>query len=459
MAETDIMQVDSLSAQQSVIGSMLIDDRCVGVVLSMLMPEDFTDGSCRNTFRAIKKLFAEGKPVDPITILDAVQGGDRFAQWERELMDLTPTAANVEAYADIVKRQTALSRLKEQADKLTLVTNLDEARKIVQMMNGFLSAGNSVHTWTAAELAQNFIQRMTSKDKPEYLPWGFPTADREVFAELGDMILLGGYASAGKTLLSIQMALAQAKKYRVGYYTLETQPEKMADRLFARMAKIPLRAIKERDFTDSSVSRMANAANQFVTEAPIEFTHATKWTVEDIASHALSRGYQIIYVDYLQIVGGRGNLSEYDHVSMVSTDLKAFGQANKVAVVALAQLSRSKETKAGDKIPPDMHSFRSSGQIEQDADAAFLLWTEDPNDNRANRVLKLGKNKEGEKFTRSLAFDGATQTMVEIEEQPDHTVAAQLAAAGRAAKRANRTNSGQVQFRELRGGDQDNPFV
>ena len=140
-------------------------------------------------------------------------------------------------------------------------------------------------------------------------------------------------------------------------------------------------------------------------------------------------------------------------------ELKSFGQANGVAVIALAQLSRAKETKGGDKVPPDMHSFRSSGQIEQDADAAFLLWAEDPDDNRSNRILKLGKNKEGEKFKATLHFDGSTQTMVELEEQKqNNTVAAQLAAAGRAAKRANRAAAGQVQFREVKGEDRDNPF-
>ena len=90
-------------AQIAVVGSMLIDERCIPLVASKLAPEDFLDGTCRETFRALRRLTLEGKPADPVTVVDAMQGGDRYIAWMREAMELTPTAANVEAYIPIVR--------------------------------------------------------------------------------------------------------------------------------------------------------------------------------------------------------------------------------------------------------------------------------------------------------------------------------------------------------------------
>lgn len=420
MSDVDLLQVDSLSAQCSVIGSMLIDEKCVGAVLAAMRPEDFTDGTCRSAFRAIARLFREGRPVDPVTVLDAMQGGPQLTAWMREVMELTPTAANAEIYAEVVKDQTALFRVKEQGGRLEMATGLDEVRKIYGEIGALLTAASRMERMTASELAQDFIRRINSKEKPEYLPWGIPSADRTVYAELGDLILLGGYPSAGKTLLSLQMALSQAKRYKVGYYTLETRPEKMADRLFSHLAQMPMNVIKRREISELGMGKLAKAANYFASETPMDFIQAAGLSVDDIAADAVSRGYQIVYVDYLQLIEAPGIRpgDRYAAVTTISRGLKVFAQRHKIAVVALAQLSRPEKTGKEQKpVPPSMQSFRESGQIEQDADAAFLLWAEDPNDNGSNRILKLGKNKEGRKFKSVLQFDGVTQTMVE-EVQP-----------------------------------------
>ena len=142
---------------------------------------------------------------------------------------------------------------------------------------------------------------MQSEEKPEYLPWGIPTADRCVYAELGDMILLGGYASSGKTLLSIAMATVQAKAgYRVGYYSLETSPEKMTDRQISALSGVPLWKIKRRKFSEEEWSRFAQAENFAAVQAPFDVIDASGLTADDIAAHAIGHGYQVIYVDYVQ---------------------------------------------------------------------------------------------------------------------------------------------------------------
>lgn len=449
-------------AQNSVIGSMLIDDRCVPLVLSKLREDDFIDPICRNFFRAIRELALENKPVDPVVVMGKLGARDGYVQWAREVMELTPTAANVASYIPEVRRAARRRTILELADRLPGAGD-DELETLVRKMFAALSATERMPRMTASERAGDFFERMKGKDKPRYLPWGIPTADRAVFAQLGDMILLGGYASSGKTLLSIAMAMAQAKAgYRVGYYSLETSPQKMMDRQIAALAQVPLGKIKQREFFDAEWSKLAGAVNYAATTCPFDVIQAAGSAVDDIAADAIGHGYQVIYVDYVQLVQAPGvrATDRYAVVTAVSQGLKTFAQSTHTAVVALAQLSRPEKSrdKAGKPIPPSMHSFRESGQLEQDADAAFLVYPSNPDDNTSNRIFKIGKNKEGPRAKAELAFRGDTQTMVELEPAPDRSVAAELSAKGRAVKQANRA-MGQVEFRELKGDVPDNPFV
>ncbi len=461
MDKLDAALTGGLNAQLSVIGSMLIDDRCVPLVLSKLRPEDFVDGTCRATFTAIRKLTQEGRPVDPVTVVDAMRGGNKYTGWVQEVRDLTPTAANVEAYIPIVLDSAAMYRIRELADKLLQCVDLEDAGPLVRKMFLCLSATDRMPRMTGPELSANFLERMESREKPKYLPWGIPTADRATYAELGDMVLLGGYASSGKTLLSILMAMAQAKAgYRVGYYSLETKPEKMADRMFASLARVPLGKIKARAFSEGDWSRFAEAANHVATVCPFDIIRAAGSAADDIAADAIGHGYQVVYVDYVQQlrVPGMRDSDRYGQVTAVSQKLKSFAQSTNTAVVALAQLSRpDKEGKNGKYVPPSMHSFRESGQLEQDADVAFLVYPSDPNNNASNRVFKIGKNKEGPRPRVELAFYGDTQTMVELAPEPDRSVAAEMAAKGRAVKQANRARA-QQQYQELKGTVEGNPF-
>lgn len=455
---------DNVQAEWSVIGSMVIDDRCVPVVLHELQHTDFTDGTCRATFQAIKRLHMQGRPVDPISVLDAMSGGESYRKWLREVMDVTPTAANVGVYIDITRRSAAFYRLREKADKLLLSANLEDAKKLVQEMASLISATSRMPRMTAADLAKDFLTRMQSKEKPEYLPWGLPSADKYTYAELGDFNLLGGYPSSGKTLLSIIMALAQAKRYKVGYYSLETRPEKMADRMFAHLSGVPLDRIKTRKFEQSDWTKFAESTSNFVSHCPFDIIHAAGSTVEDIFSDAVANGYQCIFIDYLQLIKVPEIRSgdRYATVTEISQRVKLSGRRFGISVTALCQLSRpeSIKKKGGEDqlVPPNMSSLRESGQLEQDADIIFLLWALNPNDNQSHRQFKLAKNKEGRKFSVELAFMGGTQTMTEIEPHPT-SAARQYIEAGRAIKNLNRSKGdGQVSFNELSGEDAENPF-
>ena len=446
---------------------MLIDDRCVPLVISRLTEDDFMDPVCRNFFRAIRSLAREGRPVDPVTVAGKLKAERDYVQWCAEVMEITPTAANVGEYIPVVLEGARIRRFWELCSQGMTCADTEAAAELVRKMSSNLSATDRMPRMTGPELALDFHARMSSEKKPEYLPWGIPTADRHTYAELGDMILLGGYASSGKTLLSILMAMAQAKAgYKVGYYSLETRPEKMADRIFSSLSKVPLGKIKTRELGEDDWRRFAEAENYFATVCPFDIIRAARSTVDDITADAIGHGYQIIYVDYVQQLRAPGvrETDGYTRVTTVSQALKEFAQSTNTAVVALAQLTRPQGVEQQNKKQerpsmPTMHAFKESGQLEQDADVAFLVFPSDTKNNNSTRFFRIAKNKEGARPEPvELAFYGDTQTMVELEEQPDRSVAAEMSAKGRAIKQANRANAQQAEFRELTGGDDDIPF-
>lgn len=239
--------------------------------------------------------------------------------------------------------------------------------------------------------------------------------DESLYAQLGDFVVVGGYPSAGKTMLSIQFALSMAKEYSIGYFSLETSTQKLIDRLISHLAQIPLSHIKDRALNESEWERVAKATSE-LTRMKIHFIDAGGMTVRDIQAQTLAGRYQVIVVDYLQLIHDSGH-GRYEQVTNISIGLHTLARKHNIAVIALAQLSRA-EKQQGVFIPPSLSSFRESGQIEQDADIAFLLWPSDPNNNRSSRILKVGKNKEGERLKLELGFDGNMQTF-KVEENSE----------------------------------------
>lgn len=438
-----------VSAEWSVVGSMLLDERCIPAVLQQMRAEDFSDGNCKLTYLAIQKLALEGKSIDLVTVLNSVSGGADYVRWAKEVLELTPTAANVGAYIDIVQDAAALRRYRNAGAQLYACTNLDDAQAQAREVVSLLSATNRITSMSASELGKTFVARLKGNTRPR-LPWGFPTANRVARAHLGDFVLLGGYPSAGKTLVSIQMALAQAKQYRVAYYTLETGFDDMSDRIYSHLSGVPMDRIQDANLGEKEWASLAEAVSRFASESPFDIIEAAGYTVEKIMSDAIGRNAQVIYIDYLQQIKVPGIRLEnrYAIVTEISQSLKSFARTHGIAVVALAQLTRPEtigKKSEGKLVPPNMSSFRESGQLEQDADVAFLIWSTDPNDNQAPRRMKLGKNKRGRKFSIELEFMGGTQTMVEVAPPP---VSAQYAAEGRAIKQRNRAEAQRRQKME-----------
>ena len=447
---------DLLSPQVAVLGSMLLEDKLVGPVLAAVDAADFTNERCRLIFQTISGLFREGTPADPAVVSGKLKGmAPDIGKDLLRIMEQTPTAANVWAYVDVLKEQSRLLALREMGESLKTAATLEDARETVSRMQTLLTRRRRVERMDAAAVFSSFGRRHEAGKAPDYIPWGLDKLDRGVKTEPGDFVILGGEPSAGKTALAIQLAWNMAKTRRVGFYSLETSTAKLSDRSVAMLAGIDMGSIKGGQLSQEQWNRFAarmgpDAARQ------IDFIPAAGFTPEDVESDALAHRYEVIFVDYLQLIRVTGRyLNRTEAVTSISLALHRMSQTHGVTVVGLSQLNR--EGKAARKL--DMSSLRESGQLEQDADAILLLYRKRSKKRPNLRGLYIAKNKEGETGEFFLDFDGKNQTFTQSSYNPrEEAVQDQLSGKGQQIRQSQRAMTGeQMSFTEL-PADEPLPF-
>ena len=431
----------------AVIGALLLDQSDIGEVVEKLKPDALSIKPLREVYEAIVKLHFDSSPISAASVLNAV--GADYEPIIKQAVEFAPFArSDVPFYAGVLMEQSRLGRIKATAAELAASETMEAANASMGALNGLMVTRSAVRAVSAEDAATEFCSRMTAT--PEYLAWGVPAIDGKVFAERGDLILLGGYPSAGKTLLAVQFALCLSNTYRVGFFSLETSARKLTDRVMSHMSQIPLTKIKRRDLNDADWEAIA-AASAELSKLQFSIVEASGMSVHDIQAVSLNQRFDIIFVDYLQLINEKGK-DRYETVTNISQRLHTFSQSSGVAVIALSQLSRP-EKQTGKPKPPTMASFRESGQIEQDADVAFILYPSDPDNNYSTRILKIAKNKEGEKAKIEFDFDGATQTM-RVHEP---TKGEKYREVRKAIAEAGKNCVGQVKFAEIKEGG-DLPF-
>ena len=206
-----------LIAEQAVLGSVLIDDRCAGKIIFDLGPDDFQLSAYRSIFEAIKELYTTGRPVDPVTVLDQIGGGPEMRRLILELMEITPTAANIDRYIEICRKRSRIHKYHLMGDALAQVESAEQAEEILSSANQ-VTAGRGMQSWTLAEALKNYFNNY---GKPKnYLHWYIAQLDPRIKMEPGDFCLLGGRPSSGKSAFAVEAALhwACVCGYRVGFY-------------------------------------------------------------------------------------------------------------------------------------------------------------------------------------------------------------------------------------------------
>lgn len=444
-----------LDAERGVIGSLLIDESLVREMVSVVDTQDFLNPANRLIFQAARQLFRDGKPVDALTIRDRV--GSQYSDYMTQLIEITPTSANWREYAALMHSQATTQRIKNLAQSiLENAVTLDDCRQPCADMAQLLADGRRIDGWTMREMMEDFFRAQDpDAPAPEYVTYGLDVLDQRNYTELGDVVMIGGYPSDGKTALALMMAYHMAARYKVGFFSLETDKRKVRDRMVASVAQIDFDAIKRRTLTESDWAGLA-AKSTDMSKRDLTVLRAAGMTVADIQSASQAYGFQVVVIDYVQLitpeVSRRAPRSE--QMADVSRALHTFAQSSGTLVIELAQLTRQER---GSWREPDMHDLKESGQFEQDADIIFLLYRPSPSDDtldqEKNRILKIAKYKEGPRGRWPLYFDGPKQTFSVMTDADGKAVLRQLVNAGKKAKSKNKAEAqGQQtmsEFREL----------
>ena len=450
--EAEQLYQDAFGSEQSVIGSMLIDDKTVGLAVSELDETDFTLDACRMLFRAFRTLYFGDKPLDPVSVTHLAAPEDAaMRRYAMELMDRTATAANISVYIQQVKEHTLRLRLRSIGKELMKLGANEEALPLLTRGMDLLS--RQVRE-DEADMERSVLDFYKSLERvPEYLPWGFSELDEGLFVERGDFVVLAGRPSDGKTALALQMAYAQAEKLNVGFFSLETGKRKVRDRVVSHVAQISAQDIKLRTLSEEDWSALA-AKSADMAKRDLTVLQASGMTATEIQATSQAYGFQVVFIDYVQLVapesGRRANRQE--PIAGVSMALHTFAQTTGTLVVELAQLTR--QDRAGGWREPDMHDLKESGQFEQDADMIVLLFRPNPKDEdldqEKNRILKIAKNKEYKRGRWPLYFDGDTQTFSVVTDDTGRQVMRQMVNAGKKAKAKNRAEApGQQRIGEI----------
>lgn len=395
-----------LDLQNIVLGSMIMFPDTVGPALAELQEGDFTTVATQGLFQAIRKLHAQRAPINLFSM--SAELGREYEYYIN--LAVTVATRDITYYVGKLRDVSRLTAIQRAASDLMDCADLEGAETLISKINELSSARRGVQITTVGQAVRKYMASI-GKTRPEFIRMGLRIFDDEILLRKGRYFVIGGYASSGKTLLTLQMARHVGQRYKVGYFSFETDDWDIAVRMLSSESGVYNKKVMRQDLNDADKAALEESAKK-LDYLKVELVQATGMTADDIRAITLSRKYDVIFIDYLQDVEGNNpRATSYEKVSAISRKLQALSRTGEVLVVALSQLSRPEVRKDGKLIPPSMSSLRESGQIEQDADVIALLFAEDPDDNMSNRVFKVAKNKDGEKLDLSLSFAGAMQRL------------------------------------------------
>ena len=426
-----VMNNDWLQAQNSVLGAALLEPELIPKVIHMTRSADFT-GPAQTVYNAMRKLFQGGAPVDVVSVANAL--GSEYRQYLMQLMEIVPSAANLDYYIQLCREQAKVLSVKALAEQIGAAKKSEDIRALLEKVNAFMVDKPTLQITTMQDALTSFYDRHSGDVK--YLSWPIPDLNDRLYAEDGDFILIGGRPSTGKSAFSLQCAWHWAVDAKVGFFSLETSSAKLFDRKMSGVAGISMDDIKRNRISQSQWEHITGISSAIVSKN-MELVEAAGFTPADIRSVTMMRGYKLIIIDYVQLLQSSG-ANRTEQVTNISLALHRMAQDMKVTIVALSQLKRK-----NDGSTPDNADLRESGQLEQDADIIMQLTLENKDNPDGNRELYITKNKEGTCPKIVLAFDGKLQTFKkalrtnEIMGELIHAGKKARRNAGRGAKDAN----------------------
>jgi len=390
----------SLEAEQSVLGALLLDKDAIVRIADFLVPDSFYQGSHETIYESMLELFEQRDPIDVLSLSEKLKSKKKLeevggVETLTSLVNGVPSAAHVVHYAKIVHQKATLRRLISAANDISEIS-YDESRDVQTTLD---EAEQRLFQVSQKQLKQNFIplrdvltetferidELHRNRGSLRGTATGFTDLD-ELLAGLqkSNLVILAARPSMGKTTLALDIVrhVAVNLKKAVGFFSLEMSRDELVDRLLASQSQLDLWKLRTGRLADSPNSKdfeKLNEAMGILSEAPLYIDDTAGANIMELRTKARrlhsEHELSMIVVDYLQLMEGRTTENRVQEVSEISRALKGIARELDVPVLALSQLSRAVEQR--DPKIPQLSDLRDSGSIEQDADVVMFIYREE----------------------------------------------------------------------------------
>ncbi|MCS6817874.1 MAG: replicative DNA helicase [Blastocatellia bacterium] len=417
----------AVETERSILGLILLDNTALHHVLAHLNREDFYVDAHRRIFEKMIALYEKGRPVDPITLKEELAASGELEQVGgavaiARLMDGLPQLQNIEHYVRIVREKSLLRKLIRAAQQI--ITEclgapedpeevIDRAQAAIlriaeeRATRGFVGIGEIAR----AQLLH--VEQMAGRPQMiTGLPTGFTDLDQMTSGlQSGDMIIVAGRPSSGKTSFALSIAQNVAEKgYTVGIASLEMSKEQLVQRMLCSAARINLHRFRGGFLSREEWGRLAEALGRLAA-CKIFIDDTPAMTPLELRAKARrlkhEKGLDLLIVDYLQMMATRGRFeNRQQEVSAISRELKQIAKDLNVPLIAVSQLSRAPEARTSHR--PQLSDLRDSGSLEQDADVVLFVYREEMynpgEENEGIAEIIIGKQRNGPTGSVQVAF-------------------------------------------------------
>ena len=422
----------SVLAEQSVLGSMLLDESCVPAVMERLRPDDFYMRQNRELFQVMFAMFSRFETIDPVTVVDHMKQDGVYDEvsslpYLRQLMEITPTAANVMEYVDIVADKALLRRVGETAGELaelarseggTAAQVLEAAeQRIYALRQDRAARGLSHISAVMNEVWESIKERQARGDEFPGISTGLVDLDRRISGlNNSDLIIIAARPGVGKSSLAMNIAVEAAKHSgkSVAVFSLEMSRVQLGMRLVSTECCMDNKKLSTGRITGEEEWGRVAMAVAALSQARLYIDDDASLSVADInAKCRRLDNLGLVIVDYLQLMTSAGGMPKASDnrqqiVADMSRALKLMAKELNVPVICLSQLSRANESRATSQRRPMLSDLRDSGAIEQDADVVMFLYREsyyeDDTENPNVAECIVAKNRHGETGTVMLEW-------------------------------------------------------
>ena len=388
----------SVEAEQSVIGSMLMDREAIIAASEMITGDDFYQHQYGVMFESMVELFNEGKPVDLVTLQDRLKEKDvppevSSLDFVREILTTVPTSANVKHYAQIVQEKAVLRRLIRVNEEIanSCYAGKDSLEHILahteKSIFDLLQSRNSGEFVPIRQVALNVLEKIEqaakTNDTVTGIPTGFIDLDyRTSGFQPSDFILIAARPSMGKTafVLNVVEHVAVKKQYPCMVFSLEMSKEQLVNRMLSMESNVDSQKLRTGSLTDADWDAVIEGVGT-IGNSKLLIDDTPGISIMELRSKGrkvkLEFGLSLVIIDYLQLMSGSGKSGDnrQQEISEISRSLKALARELNAPVIALSQLSRACETRQDHR--PMLSDLRESGAIEQDADVVMFLYRDD----------------------------------------------------------------------------------